>query len=227
MRGNLAGQGSTLFVVLAVCALSLAGCGRGGAFKDGQAAYLAKDFTKAASLFERACRDGEARACTSLGSMALKGETGKADASWARGLYEKACRGGDAEGCGKLRAMTESAVGPAPQVTQTTSDATGTTPPVAETTQETIFVPTAHPSFDCTTTRNQAERLICTDDELARRDVELNQLYHRARHYAVDEGAVIAEQRDWIAIRRNACSSKECLYRAYRNRTRELEDWLP
>jgi TPR repeat protein len=226
MRWNLAGQGSTL-LVLAVCSLTVAGCGRGNQFAEGQAAYQARDFTKAASLFERACRDGEARACTSLGSMALNGETGRADASWARALYEKACQGGDAEGCGKLRAMTVGAVGPAPQVTQTTPAATAPTPPIAEATPEAAFVPTAQPSFDCTTARNQAERLICTDSDLARRDVELAHLYRRARHHAVDEGAVIAEQRDWIALRRNACTSKECLYRAYRHRTRELEDWIP
>ena len=254
MRGNLAGQGSTLLVVLAVCALSLAGCGRGGAFKDGQAAYLAKDFTKAASLFGRACRDGEARACTSLGSMALNGETGKADASWARALYEKACQGGDPEGCGKLKAMTAAAqtaqttpeaappapdATPAPETEDTagapeTAPAPETTPPEADTTPpeaaappEDVFAPTAHPSFDCTAALNRAERLICTDSGLASRDVELQLLYRRARRHAMDERTVIAEQRDWIAMRRNVCASKECLYRAYRRRTRELEDWIP
>jgi len=234
MRWNPIGRNSTLLLVLAVCSLSVAGCGRDGRFAEGQAAYQAKDFTKAATLFERACRDGEARACTSLGSMALQGETGKVDASWARGLYEKACQGGDAEGCGKLRAMTAQAVGPAPQVTQTAPPATDTTPPAAETAPpgaevppKAAFVPTAHPSFDCATARNQAERLICSDDDLARRDVELARLYRRARNYAADESMVIAEQRDWIALSRNVCASKECLYRAYRHRAHELEDWIP
>jgi TPR repeat protein len=239
MRWNLAGRKSTLLLVLAVCSLSVAGCGRDSGkslFADGQAAYQARNFTKAITLYERACRAGEARACTSLGSMAFNGEGGRKDVSWASGLYEKACKGGDAEGCGKLRAMTAPA--PAPQVTPTTPAATDTTPPVTEATPapeagsvpEAAFVPppgAAHPSFDCATARNEAERLICTDSDLARRDVELARLYRRARHYAADEDVVIAEQRDWIALRRNVCTSKECPYRAYRHRTRELEDWIP
>ena len=234
MRGNLAGRKSTLLLVLAACSLSVAGCGRGSLFEDGQAAYQAKDFTKAASLFEQACTAGEARACTSLGAMAFNGEGGRKDVSWARGLYEKACKGGDADGCAKLRAMTTTA----PQATTAAAGPAATPPatketesqvpaPEAATAPEAAFVPTEHPSFDCATARNQAERLICTDSDLASRDVELAHLYRRARDHASDEGAVIAEQRDWIALSRNACTSKECLYRAYRHRARELEDWIP
>jgi TPR repeat protein len=223
MRGNLAGRKSALLLVVAVCSLSAAGCGRGSLFEDGQAAYQAKDFVKAVSLYERACSAGEARACTSLGTMALNGEGGRKDVSWARGLFEQACKGGDEEGCGKLRSMTASA--PAPQ---TTPAAIGVAPaPGAASVPEAAFVPTEHPSFDCATASNEAERLICTDSDLARRDVELAGLYRRARDHAVDEGAVIAEQRDWIALHRNACTTKECLYAAYRHRARDLEDWIP
>ena len=99
--------------------------------------------------------------------------------------------------------------------------------PNAASAPEAAFVPTAHPSFDCATARNEAERLICSDSDLARRDVELARLYRHARDHAADEDVVIAEQRDWIALRRNVCTSKECLYRAYRHRAAELEDWIP
>ena len=240
MRGNLAGRKSTLLLILAVCSLTAAGCGRGSQFEDGQAAYRAKDFTKAASLYERACQAGEARACTSLGAMAASGEGGRKDLSWARGLYEKGCKGGDAEGCEKLRAMTAAA--PAPAAPPTATEETGTAPapeaasepapdaappPGAAQAPEAAFVPSAHPSFDCAVARNEAERLICSDDELARRDVELARLYRRARDHAADEDVVITEQRDWIALSRNVCTSKECLYRAYRHRAHELEDWIP
>ena len=234
MRGNLAGRKSTL-LVLAVCSISVAGCGRASLFEDGQAAYQAKDFTKAASLFEQACTAGEARACTSLGSMAFNGEGGRKDVSWASGLYEKACKGGDADGCARLRAMTATA--PAPQAVPATIGAApapgaagvpnAAGAPNAATAPEAAFVPTEHPSFDCATARSPAERLICTDDDLARRDVELARLYSRARDHAVDERVLIAEQRDWIALRRNVCTSKECLVRAYRHRAAELEDWIP
>ena len=240
-----------LLLVLAVCSLSVAGCGRDNAksqFADGQAAYQAKDFAKAVSLFGRACQTGEPRACTSLGAMAFNGQGGRKDLSWARGLYEKACKGGDVEGCEKLRAMTAQAATPAPAAPPAATEETGTASapdaasepaPDAESTPdaagvpgaapapEAAFVPTAHPNFDCATARNEAERLICTDDDLARRDVELARLYRRARDHAVDEDVVITEQRDWIALRRNACTSKECLVRAYRHRARELEDWIP
>jgi len=219
MRGTLSGLTSKLLLVLIVC--SLAGCGRdSGAslFVDGQAAYQAKDFAKAASLYERACVAGEMRACTSLGTMAINGEGGRQDASWARGLYEKACKGGDAEGCEKLRIMTAAAApqpAPAEAAPQTGSAPDTTAPPM-----------TAHPSFDCAAARNQAERLICSDDELARRDAELDRLYRHVRHRVTDEEALIAEQRDWIALRRDVCASKECLHRAYARRERELEDWV-
>ena len=36
MRGNLAGRKSALLLVVAVCSLSAAGCGRGSLFEDGQ-----------------------------------------------------------------------------------------------------------------------------------------------------------------------------------------------
>ena len=195
--------------------------------EDGQAAYQAKDFTKAASLFEQACTAGEARACTSLGSMAFNGEGGRKDVSWASGLYEKACKGGDADGCARLRAMTATAPQAVPATIGAAPAPDAASAPDAATAPEAAFVPTEHPSFDCATARNQAERLICTDSDLASRDVELARLYRRARDHAVDEDVVIAEQRDWIALRRNACTSKECLYRAYRHRARELEDWIP
>jgi len=221
MKRKLAGWNTAQVLVL--CAL--AGCGRdSGAslYADGQAAYQAKDYAKAASLYERACVAGEMRACTSLGTMAANGESGRKDLSWARGLYEKACKGGDAEGCEKLRSMTAAAVGPAPQATLAAPEPeAANTPPAAP------LPATAHPSFDCATAHNDAERLICSDEDLARRDVELARLYRRARDHAADESAVIAEQRDWIALHRNACTSKHCLYRAYRHRERELEDWLP
>ena len=231
MKWNHPGLKTNLLLVLAVCAL--AGCGgNDGAslYADGQAAYQAKDFAKAASLFERACVAGEMRACTSLGTMATNGEGGRKDASWARGLYEKACKGGDAEGCEKLRVMTAAATpqATAPKTTQTVTDAAPV--PEAAPTPDTAAAPlpmTAHPSFDCATASNQAEQLICSDSDLARRDVELARLYRRARDHAADESVVIAEQRDWIALRRNACTSKECLYRSYAHRERELEDWLP
>ena len=228
MRGTLSGLTSKLLLVLVVC--SLAGCSRdSGArlFADGQAAYQAKDFAKAASLYERACVADEMRACTSLGTMATNGEGGRKDASWARGLYERACKGGDAEGCEKLRIMTAAAT---PQTTPATTE---TTPPATETSPQTGAAPdttappmTAHPSFDCATARNQAERLICSDDDLARRDAELDRLYRHARHRVTDEEALIAEQRDWIALRRDVCTSKECLHRAYARRERELDDWI-
>jgi len=226
MRGTLSGLTSKLLLVLIVC--SLAGCSRdSGAslFADGQAAYQAKDFAKAASLYERACVAGEMRACTSLGTMAINGEGGRQDASWARGLYEKACKGGDAEGCEKLRIMTAAAT---PQAAATTTEATPTATETApgaapDTTAQPM---TAHPSFDCAAARNQAERLICSDDDLAKRDAELDRLYRHVRHRVTDEEALIAEQRDWIALRRDVCPSKECLHRAYARRERELEDWV-
>ncbi len=85
---------------------------------------------------------------------------------------------------------------------------------------------TAQPSFDCAKASGQADRLVCSDDELVKRDAELAALYSRAMGVVADRSALAAEQRDWLALRRNTCSTKPCLFSAYTTRKKELLDWV-
>jgi len=84
----------------------------------------------------------------------------------------------------------------------------------------------ARPSFDCATAAGQADRLICSDAELAKRDVELAALYRRAMTIVDDPSEMASQQRDWIALRRNPCATKACLLSAYADRKRDLQDWV-
>jgi uncharacterized protein YecT (DUF1311 family) len=77
------------------------------------------------------------------------------------------------------------------------------------------------PSFDCTKASNGVERLICSDRELAKLDVELSQLYLKARSNAVDKERLKSEQIAWIRTSR-ACSDKNCLKKSFEQRMADL-----
>ena len=80
------------------------------------------------------------------------------------------------------------------------------------------------PSFDCAATKSKALLIVCGDDELARLDLQEDQLLRRARAKAVTPDAVNADQDLWIS-QRNACSNATCLSRAYRRRIQDLHAW--
>lgn len=80
----------------------------------------------------------------------------------------------------------------------------------------------ARPSFDCAKARSTPERLICSDDELAREDSELARIYARAKREAADPAAFQrVSDREWR--RREAeCRTRECLLDWYAQRRRQL-----
>lgn len=80
----------------------------------------------------------------------------------------------------------------------------------------------ARPSFDCAKARSTPERLICSDDELAREDSELGRIYARAKREAADPAAFQrVSDREWR--RREAeCRTRECLLDWYAQRRRQL-----
>ena len=57
----------------------------------------------------------------------------------------------------------------------------------------------ASPSFDCKTNHSLLERLVCSDEELARLDVEMSKAYAAAMKRAGHAGnaALLADQRDF------------------------------
>ena len=103
-------------------------------------------------------------------------------------------------------------VAPAPAQTQTPTEAA---PAAAETGPITA-------SFDCAKASSAQEKMICSDRELARLDVELSAVYRKAREAAADAKALQSEQLQWLKATRQACSDKACLAEAYKSRTAEL-----
>jgi uncharacterized protein YecT (DUF1311 family) len=77
-------------------------------------------------------------------------------------------------------------------------------------------------SFDCAKASSAQEKMICSDRELARLDVELSAVYRKAREAATDAKALQNEQLQWLKASRKACSDKACLAEAYKSRTAEL-----
>jgi len=78
------------------------------------------------------------------------------------------------------------------------------------------------PSFDCTKASNQQEKLVCSDRELSKLDVQLSQAYGKAKDKSSDVNALKKTQIDWIKSSR-ACSDKACLVDAYKKRISELQ----
>lgn len=83
---------------------------------------------------------------------------------------------------------------------------------------------TFQPSFDCAKASNTAETLICSDRTLAQLDVELSSIYRQAREAAADPRAVVLDQRDWLA-RRKDCTNIACIKSLYDKRKIDLERW--
>jgi uncharacterized protein len=82
----------------------------------------------------------------------------------------------------------------------------------------------AGPSFSCSGNLSETETVICSDDQLAQIDRELDNVYARRLDKASrdDVEALRAEQKAWLA-RRNRCHfDQSCIRRAYADRLNEL-----
>jgi len=77
------------------------------------------------------------------------------------------------------------------------------------------------PSFDCTAARGYVEQTICREPGLASLDFEMSQLYESARRR---DATALDVQRKWLRTVRSACTTLECLDKAYRTRIRELQN---
>ncbi len=87
----------------------------------------------------------------------------------------------------------------------------------------------AGPSFDCRkVAEGSIEKIICADDELARLDRNLTEVYSAASKKAANERPPVlkAEQRGWIKGR-NECwksdNKRSCVEEEYRRRIAELQ----
>jgi hypothetical protein len=83
------------------------------------------------------------------------------------------------------------------------------------------------PSFDCSTARIKAEKVICTSKELAEDDRKLAAVFEQKKQSASFEASrnkLIVEQMDWIEHVRNSCVNETCLLNAYRKRMETLSE---
>ncbi|MFZ1963900.1 MAG: lysozyme inhibitor LprI family protein [Roseiarcus sp.] len=98
---------------------------------------------------------------------------------------------------------------------QPASAATAPAPAAAPTNQQPGAVAAAPPapSFDCSTAKSGAARLICSDAELSKADADLGKAFHAslARLEGAEKSAAIKDQVHWIHVRNTRCelSGKE------------------
>jgi uncharacterized protein YecT (DUF1311 family) len=78
------------------------------------------------------------------------------------------------------------------------------------------------PSFDCARARSTSEKIICSDDDLARQDRELGKVYARAKRAAPDPRAFQRDSDAEWAQRESNCRDRECLQRWYEHRREQL-----
>lgn len=78
--------------------------------------------------------------------------------------------------------------------------------------------------IDCARTTNKAERIICSDKDMAEIDGMLMQSYQSwlSSTNMKEQSAVKQRQLDWMKNERNACNDKACLEKVYDKRFAEL-----
>lgn len=89
------------------------------------------------------------------------------------------------------------------------------------------------PSFDCAKATTEVEKLICSDDELAKLDVEMNKSYHAFMKTLDEEyyrNKLKRKQINWLkAITKAPCFSSadkvDCLKNIYAFRVQQLTNW--
>lgn len=85
---------------------------------------------------------------------------------------------------------------------------------------------TFSPSFDCAKASTGAERLICSNQELAGLDVQMLTVYKQVLNVSTDKDAEKKVQRDWLENERNICATSECMIKAYQGRIEQAEQYL-
>jgi serine/threonine protein kinase/uncharacterized protein YecT (DUF1311 family) len=120
---------------------------------------------------------------------------------------------------------------PPPPETRTETPSTAAAPPAVMTGPPPSSKAAAPPpvtirtSFNCRTPKNSAERIVCSDRQLAALDVEAAELYQLGLRSVTDPNAFRGEQQAWLA-QRDECNNKACLVESYGQRIRELERWV-
>ncbi len=79
------------------------------------------------------------------------------------------------------------------------------------------------PSFDCLRAKLMVEKLICSDKELSKLDIDLSTIYNNLKNQAENKNKIKSDQLNWLKNKRNICSDSECIKTAYKERFNELK----
>ena len=79
----------------------------------------------------------------------------------------------------------------------------------------------ASASYDCAKAATAVEKVICEDPALSKLDEELAAVYQEIKG---KDTSVVAQQRTWLSMKRDACKDRECLANEYLTRIRNLRD---
>lgn len=82
-------------------------------------------------------------------------------------------------------------------------------------------------SFDCKSAKTSVEQAICLDENLSLNDEKMSRLYKEKVRNTRDAQLIIQNQRDWLRLVRNRCSSIQCLQEAYNLRIESLKNGYP
>lgn len=202
----------------------------GDGFSSGKWGY-SKDNIKAANYWERACRDAEAvTSCANLGKLYLDGNDIPRDFDKASNALRLACDRASRKA--KDNSLKEEVRSRWVKIANDNCALMEDSQSKFKASQDSLAKKTApakvedtspfSPSFDCQKASSGPERLICSDRELSKLDVELSQSYMKARDKAEDKKTLRSQQLAWMKSRRNACSDKACMAQAYKDRIAQL-----
>lgn len=92
--------------------------------------------------------------------------------------------------------------------------------------EETPVTTVPTPSFDCGKSISTVEKLICSDGESSKLDIELNDAYKSALQNNKQADSIRRSQKQWIKERNN-CQESGCVRRVYEERLRLLRTMVP
>ncbi|MCE5244054.1 MAG: lysozyme inhibitor LprI family protein [Syntrophobacteraceae bacterium] len=76
--------------------------------------------------------------------------------------------------------------------------------------------------FDCSKASTEAERLICSDQQLSALDDRLSEAWRQAWKKSADREALKKAQQEWIKNGRDVCQDVPCMQKAYETRIASL-----
>jgi uncharacterized protein YecT (DUF1311 family) len=81
---------------------------------------------------------------------------------------------------------------------------------------------TAYPSFDCSSSRNYAEDLICNNDELSALDNQMVSAYEAKLKNSDNSEVIRKQQQEWLNYR-NRCANSACIRERDQQRLQDLQ----